>query len=50
MSGLGQTELLVILLIGVLLFGAGRIGKITGEVGVGIRNFKSGLTEDKRPE
>lgn len=46
MFGLGQTELLVILLIGVLLFGARRTGKIAGEVGVGIRNFKSGLTED----
>jgi sec-independent protein translocase protein TatA len=50
MFGLGQTELLVILLIVVLLFGAGRIGQIAGELGAGIRAFKSEISEDKKPE
>lgn len=45
MLHLGQTELIVILVIVVLLFGVGRIGKIAGELGSGIRSFKAGLNE-----
>lgn len=40
---LGVPELLIILVIVILLFGPGRIGKIAGEVGKGIRNFREGL-------
>ena len=47
MFHLGQTELIIILVIVLLLFGAGRIGKIAGELGSGIRAFKSGLGGDK---
>lgn len=43
MFHLGQTELIVILVIVLLLFGVGRIGKIAGELGSGIRSFKAGL-------
>jgi sec-independent protein translocase protein TatA len=39
----GTTELIIILVIIVLLFGAGRIGKIAGELGKGIRNFQEGI-------
>jgi sec-independent protein translocase protein TatA len=31
----------------ILLFGVGRIGKIAGELGFGIRAFKEGLSGDK---
>ncbi|HEX8991995.1 MAG TPA: twin-arginine translocase TatA/TatE family subunit [Anaerolineales bacterium] len=40
---LGVPELLIILVIVILLFGPGRIGKIAGEVGKGIRSFRDGL-------
>ena len=40
---LGTTEFLIILVVVVLLFGAGRIGKIGHELGKGIRAFKEGL-------
>ena len=40
---LGPSELLIILGIVVLLFGVGRIGRIAGELGSGIRAFKNGL-------
>jgi sec-independent protein translocase protein TatA len=40
----GIPELLIILVIIVLLFGPGRIGKIAGELGKGIKNFRDGLT------
>jgi len=39
----GVPELLIILVIIILLFGVGRIGKIAGELGKGIRSFKDGL-------
>jgi sec-independent protein translocase protein TatA len=43
MFHLGQTELIIILVVVVLLFGVGRIGKIASELGSGIRSFKEGL-------
>jgi len=39
----GTTELIIILVIVILLFGVGRIGKIAGELGHGIKAFKEGL-------
>ena len=48
MFHLGQTELIVILVVVVLLFGVGRIGKIVGELGSGIRSFKDGLNGNKQ--
>ena len=38
-------ELIIILVIVLLLFGPGRIGRIAGELGKGIRSFREGLTE-----
>ncbi len=43
MFHLGQTELIIVLAVVVLLFGVGRIGKIASELGSGIRSFKEGL-------
>ncbi|MFH2040335.1 MAG: twin-arginine translocase TatA/TatE family subunit [Chloroflexota bacterium] len=40
---LGTPELLILLLIVVILFGAGRIGKIARELGGGIKAFKDGI-------
>ena len=36
-------EWIVILVIVILLFGPGRIGKIAGELGRSIKNFRDGL-------
>jgi sec-independent protein translocase protein TatA len=49
---LGPTELIIILVIVVVLFGVGRLSKIGGELGSGIRAFKEGLgsEEEKKPE
>lgn len=47
MPRLGPTELIIILVIIIVLFGVGRIGKIAGELGSGIRAFKEGLQGDK---
>lgn len=40
---LGPTELLIILVIVVILFGVGRLGRIGGELGTAIREFRRGL-------
>ena len=42
-GGLRLTELLIILGIVVILFGVGRIGKLGGELGAGIKGFKDSL-------
>ena len=47
MPNLGPTELIIILVIIIILFGAGRISKIAGELGQGIREFRKGLTPDE---
>lgn len=43
-------ELIILLVIVVLLFGPGRIGKIAGELGKGIRSFRDGLSSDKKDD
>ena len=43
---LGAPELVIILVIVILLFGVGRIGKIAGELGTGVRAFREGLRDE----
>ena len=44
----GPTELLIILAILVLLFGAKKLPEIGSGIGSAIRNFMSGLSEDRK--
>jgi sec-independent protein translocase protein TatA len=41
---IGPAELIILLVIVLLLFGPSRIGKIAGELGKGIRDFRDGLS------
>jgi sec-independent protein translocase protein TatA len=45
---LGIPELIIILVIVVLLFGPGRLSKIAGELGKGIKSFKENLNGDEK--
>jgi sec-independent protein translocase protein TatA len=45
MGNIGVTEVLLIALVALLLFGAGRIADIGKGLGQGIKNFKQGLKE-----
>ena len=47
LGGFGVTELLIVLVIVLVLFGVGRISKIAGEMGSGIRAFKDGIQGDE---
>jgi sec-independent protein translocase protein TatA len=50
MGSIGPGELLIIALIALLLFGAGRIADIGKGLGMGIKNFKEGLKDANDPE
>jgi len=45
MAGLGVPELMIILVIVIILFGVGRLGKIGGELGQAVGNFRKGIRE-----
>jgi sec-independent protein translocase protein TatA len=47
MGGLSIWHWLVVLAAITLIFGVGRIGNVMGEVGKGIKNFKSAMNEDE---
>ena len=49
MPNFGPTELIIILVIVILLFGAGRISKLAGELGNSIRSFRKGIQDDDKP-
>jgi sec-independent protein translocase protein TatA len=50
MGNLGPMEILLIALVALLLFGAGRIADIGKGLGQGIKNFKQGLKEAEQVE
>lgn len=50
MFHLGPTELIILLVIILLLFGVGRISKIAGEFGKGINAFRSNLNNKEEDD
>ena len=50
MLGLGATELVIILLIVIVLFGASRMGQLGKGLGEGIRNFKESIRPTSEDE
>lgn len=47
---IGAPELLIILIVVLLIFGPGRILKISQELGEGIRQFRKGLDSPADPD
>lgn len=45
--GLSVWQILLVLAVVLILFGAGRLPNVMSDVGKGIRNFKDGLNGDK---
>ena len=49
-GGLGMQELIIIFLIVLVLFGAGKIPKIAKDIGGGIREFKKSLSGENKED
>ena len=45
MFGLGTTELIIILVLVMIIFGAGKLPLVGSALGKGMRNFKDGVNE-----
>ncbi len=46
MFGLGTQELLIILVLVMVIFGAGKLPQVGTALGSGLRNFKKGMKEE----
>jgi len=50
MPKIGVPELLIVLVIVLLIFGVGRLGRLGKELGEGIREFRKGLADDEEEQ
>lgn len=50
MFGLGATELILILLLVLVLFGAGKLPKVMGDLGKGVSSFRKSMDEKEAAE
>ncbi|MDF2367294.1 twin-arginine translocase TatA/TatE family subunit [Sneathiella sp.] len=47
---IGPWQIILILVIVLIIFGAGKLPRVAGDLAKGIKNFKSGMSEDDKPE
>ncbi|WP_303721158.1 twin-arginine translocase TatA/TatE family subunit [Malonomonas rubra] len=50
MFGLGTQELLIILVLVMIIFGAGKLPQVGSSLGKGLRNFKKGMSDAEEEE
>ncbi len=44
--GIGPWQIVLILVIVLIIFGAGKLPRVAGDIAKGVKNFKKGLAED----
>jgi sec-independent protein translocase protein TatA len=44
--GIGVWQVVLVLVVVLIIFGAGKLPKVMGDVAKGIKNFKSGMAEE----
>ena len=44
----GATELLIILLVAIVIFGAGKLRNIGGDLGAAVKSFKEGMSNPNK--
>ena len=49
MGGFSMIHWIVVILVVVLLFGAGRVSTLMGDVAKGIKSFKKGMSDEDEP-
>ncbi|MFT6558671.1 MULTISPECIES: twin-arginine translocase TatA/TatE family subunit [Sneathiella] len=47
---IGPWQIILILVIVLIIFGAGKLPRVAGDLAKGIKNFKSGMSEDESKE
>lgn len=50
MFGLGATELIIILVVALVIFGPGKLPELGGALGKGIRDFRKSLEAKEEPQ
>ena len=50
MFGLGTTEMMIILVLVLIIFGAGKLPQVGGALGKGLREFKGGISGADKKE
>jgi len=50
MFGIGVPELVIILVLVLVIFGAGKVPQVMSQMGKGIRDFRLGVTEIDAPD
>ncbi len=50
MFGLGTTEMMIILVLVLIIFGAGKLPQVGGALGKGLREFKGGISGSDKIE
>ena len=49
-AGLGLPELAILLVVILIVFGAGKLPKVMGQMGKGVKSFKDGMKGDEEVE
>ena len=46
--GLSLTHIILLLVVVLVVFGAGKLPQVMGDLGKGVRNFKAGLNDEEK--